>query len=306
MSPIRGFCQIFVLCACSYSVSAIAAQVTTEVKARIRIVDDYMIIVPVTINGSGPYDLVLDTGSNHTILDQELADELKLRRGGETTIWGARASEASSAIYLDSLSIAGATVAGKDLALFTRPNLRGYPRKVRGFLGEDFLQKFDVLIDYRHMVIQLEPGPGSLAETLLGEHLPIQLNGSLGGIRTFGRLIVTAQARDLGENSLSLLLDSGTHTLALFRKSLGVGSYRQTFVDPSASRQSSITALETRTVPNLKLGRSEITDIMVIALGGHSHADVDGLMPTSLFHSIFISHQGRFVILNPSFPKANR
>jgi hypothetical protein len=262
-----------------------------------------MIIAPVTINGSGPYDLVIDTGSNQTILDEKLAEELGLRRGGDTTIWGARASVASSAIYVDSLSIAGATVAGKDLSLFTCPNLRGLPRKVRGFLGEDFLQKFDILIDYRHMVIQLEHGPGSMAETLLGEHLPIQLNGSLGGVRTFGRLIVTGQVRDLGENSMSLLLDSGTHTLALFRESLGVGSNRQTFVDPSGSRQSSITALETRTVRNLKLGKNEITDIMVTALGAQSHMDVDGLVPTSLFHSIFISHRGRFVILNPSFSR---
>ena len=29
---------------------------------------NYMIVVPVTINGSGPYDFVLDTGSNNTML----------------------------------------------------------------------------------------------------------------------------------------------------------------------------------------------------------------------------------------------
>jgi hypothetical protein len=43
---------------------------------------------------------------------------------------------------------------------------------------------------------------------------------------------------------------------------------------------------------------------MVIAIAGKQRPDVDGFMPTSLFRSIFISHQGKFVILNPSFAKA--
>ena len=34
--------------------------------------------------------------------------------------------------------------------------------------------------------------------------------------------------------------------------------------------------------------------------------DSDGLIPTSLFHSVLVSHRGRFVILNPSFPKTSR
>ncbi len=64
--------------------------------------------------------------------------------------------------------------------------------------------------------------------------------------------------------------------------------------------------METRTIRSLDLGRSEVDDLTVIALAGHPDSDTDGLIPTSLFHSIFISHQGRFVILNPSLPKGGR
>jgi len=304
MSPIRALGQIFVLSACVCSLSAIAAPATTEFKTTIRIVDDFMIVVPVRINGSGPYDFLLDTGSNHTILDQKLTEELALRRGDQTPIVGVWGSVTSSAVFADSFSIAGATVPGKDLVLFSYAEIRGLPPKVRGVLGEDFFQKFDILIDYRHQVIRLETGPGLMVEMLRGEHLPIQLDGMMSGRQTLGRLIVTGQVKGLGDNSISLLLDSGSKEFTLFREDLGKGSEWHTFVDPSRPKSSSVTRLETRTVRSLKLGSSEISNIMVIAIAGKQRPDVDGFMPTSLFRSIFISHQGKFVILNPSFAKA--
>jgi hypothetical protein len=305
MSPIRRFIHIFVLLICVSSLPAIAAPAITEVTARIRIVNDRMIVVPVTINGSGPYDFLLDTGTTNTMLDQKLADELALRREGEKTVLGLRGAMSLSIVHINSLSIAGATVASKDLFLYTYAKLHGLPSNVRGLLGEDYLQNFDVLIDYRHQVIQLESCLGSMAETLRGEHLPIQLNGTVQGEPTFGRLVVTGHIRDLGDNSLSLLIDSGANNLTLFRENLGAGSYQQAFVD-NGFRLSSLTTIDRRTVHSLSLGKREVYDLSVIAVGGHPDPDVDGLVPTSLFHSIFISHQGRFVILNPSFPKASR
>jgi hypothetical protein len=71
------------------------------------------------------------------------------------------------------------------------------------------------------------------------------------------------------------------------------GSFNQ-WVSSSAS---------TRTVRSLSLGGNSLTNLTLIAISRRAEVDTDGLVPTSLFHSIFISHQGRFAILNPSFPK---
>jgi hypothetical protein len=305
MSLLRRFSHIFILVTCISSLPAIASPATTGVTVRFRIVNDYLIVIPVTINGSGPYDFVLDTGSNNTMLDQKLAGELALPRGSESTSLGAMGPAAVSAVSADSVSIAGATVAGKELFLFASANVHNLAPRVRGILGEDFLQHFDILIDYRHQVVQLESGPGTLAETLTGEHLPLQLSGTRQGKPTFGRLIVTGHIQELGGNSISLLLDSGVNSVNLFRESLGHDSNRQQFVEASI-KSFGLTTMETRTVRRLSLGQSGIDDVTVIALTGHPTSDTDGLIPTSLFHSIFISHQGRFVILNPSFPKASR
>lgn len=304
MWSIHRFSQIVSLLICATSLPAIAAPDTTEVTVRIKIANDYLIVVPVTINGSGPYDFVLDTGSNHTMLDQKLVDDLALPHGKATTIFGANGSTSLSAVYADSLSIAGATVDGKGLLLFSSTNLRSLAPKVRGILGEDFLQNFDVLIDYRHQIIQLESGLGPLAQTLAGERLPVQLSGTWEGKPTFGRLVLIGRIHELGDNPVSLLLDSGVNNLTLFRETLGPGSNRTEFVG-AGTFKSGIATMETRTVRRLNLGRNEVTDLTVVAVAGPQGQDVEGLIPTSFFHSIFISHQGRFVILNPSLPKGS-
>jgi hypothetical protein len=59
----------------------------------------------------------------------------------------------------------------------------------------------------------------------------------------------------------------------------------------------------TRTVRSLSLGGNSLTNVTLIAISRRADVDTDGLVPTSLFHSIFISHRGRFVVLNPAFPK---
>jgi hypothetical protein len=53
------------------------------------------------------------------------------------------------------------------------------------------------------------------------------------------------------------------------------------------------------------MGSNSVSDLIVIALPQRANVDSDGLLPTSLFHSVLISHHGGFVILNPSFPKTS-
>ena len=52
-------------------------------KVRFRVVANTMIVVPVTINGAGPFDFLLDTGSSDTVVDRRLAEELHLPSAGE-------------------------------------------------------------------------------------------------------------------------------------------------------------------------------------------------------------------------------
>src|SRR3984885_15784296 len=68
------------------------------VTAKIKLNDLSMIIVPVSINGSGPYDFLLDTGCAKTIVDRRLADELGLSRVSERTVVGVLDSSKMSVV----------------------------------------------------------------------------------------------------------------------------------------------------------------------------------------------------------------
>ena len=301
MSLHHCFSRIVALIAFTICLPAIAAPpdeaepAAKIMTARIKIAQLSLIVVPVMINGSGPYDFMLDTGASLTMLDPKLADELALPRVGEKKIVAVQHAEVVSSVRVNSISVAGATVAVQDVG--ASDQVRSLPIKVRGVLGEDFLQNFDVLIDYRHQVLQLEAGSGSLARTLSGEHLPLQLTGMLGGRPTPRRLIVSGYMTEFGDNPTSLVLDSGTNYLVLFQAELGLGS---------TDRQTSVGAAAIRMGQHLSLGGKHFANVTAMAFSHHEETDSDGLVPTSLFQSIFISHEGRFAILNPSLLKSSR
>jgi predicted aspartyl protease len=94
-----------------------------------------MIIVPVSINGSGPYHFLLDTGCAKTMVNQKLADELGLPRvGGDKTVVGVLSSSTMAIVHVNSLSIAGATVSGGEL--FSTDHPATVTGKVRGVLAK--------------------------------------------------------------------------------------------------------------------------------------------------------------------------
>jgi len=275
------------------------------VTVKIKLDERSMILVPVTVNGAGPYEFLMDTGCAKTIVDRKLAEELNLPQAGEKTVNGVLASAKLSVVRVNSLSVAGAAVQGGEV--FSADHAANVSNKVRGVLGEDFLRNFDVLIDYRRQVLRLETASrGSMAATALGEHLALQFNGTLHGNPTRNRLIVSGQIRELGGATMSLLLDSGASQLTLFRDNLGAeANQAESRFFGSFNHWVGMSA-ESRTIRSLDLGHSSIPDLVVVALARRADVDMDGVLPTSLFNSVFISHLGRFVILNPSFPKSER
>jgi Aspartyl protease len=306
MSLIRSFNFLAVFISYAICLPAGAAiQEQTEpaakiVTAKIRLDDLFMIIVPVKINGSGPYDFMLDTGCSKTMVDQRLTEELHLSQEGEKRVTGILASAKMSVVHVNSISVGGAVVDGG--AVYSSDHLTTTD-EVRGVLGEDFLKNFDVLIDYGHKVIQLEAAGGSMAETAVGEHLPLELNGTYHGQPTHNRLVVSGHIKELGDKSMSLLLDSAANRLAVFQEELGPRETRQESAQVGSFNKLISASVATRAIRHLHLGDNSISNLSMIALSRRADVDTDGVVPTSFFRSIFISHRGRFVILNPTFPK---
>jgi predicted aspartyl protease len=114
-----------------------------------------MVVVPVSINGAGPFSFLLDTGNTTTIIDRKLVDQLSLPVIGNNEVTGVDAKLHVSMAHSKSISIAGRTVWEMNVNVLPGEHLL---RNVRGVLGEDFLGNFDLLIDNRQHVVQLQLG----------------------------------------------------------------------------------------------------------------------------------------------------
>jgi hypothetical protein len=200
--------------------------------------------------------------------------------------------------HADKLEVADASVRNLDLLVEQMSGILSPFPGARGILGEDFLRNFDLLLDNRHRLLQLQQGPGIMEETLTGQHVPLHTRGSHPGGATENRLILAVNVPQLQAETLSFHLDSGACALILFSSAYrgpprppGVNVSIATVTDGSPAYKHQLTALS---VGNISLG-----NVLVVSSPQTTTMDVDGLLPTILFHRIYISHSGGFAIFNP-------
>ena len=151
---------------------AISCQYDTTLAGR-----SYMSI-SVTLNHSGPYDFLVDTGSEVTIIEPSLAAELHLEpKGTADVVTGLRHTETGvvspEVIEVGSHPFYGPLLSVASLAQFQA-------RGIRGILGEDLLMDFDLLIDREKKILCLDPAK-EMRESLRGERVSIVRQGSEDG-----------------------------------------------------------------------------------------------------------------------------
>jgi hypothetical protein len=301
MSRLHLISRAIALCLFAFTVPASAALPDENtVRISFTTVDRFLIVVPVSINGAGPFNFLLDTGATNSDIDRGLADQLSLPGVGEHEVTGIQAKVRLSIVHAQSISVAGRTVRDLNLNVLTKTN--GLPSKVNGILGEDFLGNFDLLIDNGHHVIELQQGVGPMSDMFEGERLPVKLETTIDGQYVNHTLIVTGSSSELGRKQISLLLDSGVNYLYLFggEQSLGGGAIHQECSAATLSDPSNQFICIHKLLPQLRLGNKKVESLIAIAQLPTTRAYTEGLMPTSAFNSIFISHSQRFVILDPS------
>src|SRR5262249_10188100 len=123
---------------------------------RPRFVERSIVVVPVMLNGSGPYDFVLDTGAQITTIDPRLASELRLSLQGSPKVTGAGFSTRASFAQPEWLQAGDHVLKNPLLLVHPLGQIQVSDPRVRGILGENFLERFDLLIDYANGVVCLD------------------------------------------------------------------------------------------------------------------------------------------------------
>ena len=138
-----------------------------------------LILVQARVNDSVPLWFILDTGASSTVIDSQLAKELRLKAHGRVVETGGAGTATAltfkgNSLKLPNVEAGNLTILGLPIDFLSSP----MGRKISGVIGNDILKKLVVEVDYATQVINLyEPEsyryPGS------GEVVPLTLEGDL-------------------------------------------------------------------------------------------------------------------------------
>ena len=112
------------------------------------------VLVSVAINGGGPYDFVLDTGAETTVISPQAAGEMGLELSNPVTVHGVGGVTTAYTTKLSEVALGNARVRNLRVAVNAIPILN--QRKVVGLLGQDYLN---------HFVMELDPAGQRLTPT---------------------------------------------------------------------------------------------------------------------------------------------
>src|SRR3984957_5652875 len=138
----------------------------------LRLVQGSLIIVPVEINRSGPYDFLVHTGPQITTVDSTLAASLGLKAQGSAGIGGVATYGHYPLVDLDLLRAGKHDIPNSLVVIQDLKQLKQADPRIRGILGDNFLEHFDILIDNRLYLLCLDASH-ALALAIRGEHVAL-------------------------------------------------------------------------------------------------------------------------------------
>lgn len=157
--------------------------------------DDAMrMTVPVTIEGRGPFQFVVDTGSDRTVVSQELATLLKLAAGEPVTMHSMTGVGPANTVNVPTLTLAGQTTRDIKAPALLQDDLGSH-----GLLGIDTLKGRRVVMDF---------GKRTLSVLRAGEKEQFDRDTIVVTARSkYGQLVLVDA--DVDGTPITVIIDSG-------------------------------------------------------------------------------------------------
>jgi hypothetical protein len=270
-----------------------------------RFVQHALIVIPVRINQVGPFDFMVDTGSQVTVVDSSLASELDLKSQGTVGLVMVASYVHSSITVLDTLEADSKVVEKTPAVVQDLRQIQAADPRIRGVLGESFLSHFDLLVDYGYKLFCLDE-TNAMRDRVGGERIhfvpPQRPEDELPSME---RLVISVHLSGGGTKPILLQLDSGCDGAMLYPGS--EQSEVQALVHAAILRGGNATPAQRvfAVVPkqNMQIGNHTLSNISfvtpVVVAKNYPRQHEDGLLPTMLFQRVFISGGGRYAVFNP-------
>jgi hypothetical protein len=123
--------------------------------------ESVLALVPVMIQGEGPYSFALDTGASNSVIDEYIAEELGLTQVGEPRgVTGVAGDAQAITVQIEAWDTHGVELGARPVIVIDLSGPNG-SAGIEGLLGSDVLSAFGaVTVDYDAAVLRLRPRAG--------------------------------------------------------------------------------------------------------------------------------------------------
>jgi len=264
--------------------------------------------VQVSVGGKGPYQFLVDTGAERTIISRELARRLSLENGKDAVLHSVIGVNDVDTVFIPHLQVSNNVISVVDAPALDASNIGA-----DGMLGIDSLRSQRVLFDFKAQKMSITPSSRRV-EKLDGQTIVVRARARQ------GRLIFT-QANVDGQR-VTVIVDTGSQVtignLALQRALMK----RRQLTAPNAVTIESVTgetlSAHVAEVKRLELGDVRIEELAVAFADAHIFKQLDlkrdpalllGMNAMRAFDRIsidFASKKVRFVLPGTSMRKTIR
>jgi hypothetical protein len=245
----------------------------------------------VTVNGAGPFQFLLDTGSSHTVISTTLAETLGASPVAKTVVSSPIGAQLRPVVRLGRVEL-GPVVTDAVLSSVVDDVALCQHRSIQGLLGQDVLARDRYTIDFARRRVTW---PGTPLDGT-GINVTFRMKPSA------GRYLV-----ELPQHAavLRLVPDSGAEGLVFFQ---GPSPLPIAMTPRSARRELSTltqrTNVEEMRVERLQIGPAIWRDLPAVLLNRRQlgASDGDGLLPLHMFPRVTLDGPGQLLIVELPHP----
>jgi predicted aspartyl protease len=252
------------------------------------------VVVSATIRGLGPFPLMLDTGSSHSAISDDLARDLALTPIARAELQTSAGRTMVPVVDIEKVSVGGTTVNRLQASILTTVALKAMSPDIRGVLGQDFLSAHHFTIDYSHRRLRWDDlGEGLDAAGDKAIRVPL--------VQQDGRFVMQVAQKSRDE-ILRLVADTGSSELVLFESDRLAGLRLTAISDSPLMTLSSLTGSQSvrlMRVKRLAIGALTLRDRLAVVVppASREYLTVDGLLPLHTFRCVSFRQRDGFVLI---------
>src|SRR5207253_1039759 len=182
---------------------------SAKVKFRLAGGGQPLILLPVRVNGDGPFEFILDTGAGTSLLSSDLAKKLNIKIISTKEGQSAGGKISVSLAKIDSLALGAAKRDDVDVGIVDLNHIaKTIGTKIDGDVGYNFLKHFRITIDYHDCEIRFdEPRRIERLGRSAKAEVPMRL-------ASLAKPLLMVDVRANGHGPFHFAIDTGTLTTA--------------------------------------------------------------------------------------------